>query len=96
MENKKEWIDFLLEKSKFRLTEEEKSRFEQDLDTFIEQLKFLEEFNLEGVEPQVTPFEKNETILRPDVEVDKNNKEIILHNASKTKDGYIFLEKEEK
>lgn len=96
MENKREWIDFLLKKSKFNLTEEEKIQFDKDLDIFIEQLKSLDDFELDSVRPQTAPFEKKETMLRPDVEVIKNRREIVLENASKVKDGYIFLDKEDK
>ncbi len=96
MENKKEWIEFLLGKSKFKLTEEEKTKFEKDLDVFVEQLKYLDEFNLEGVHPQVAPFQKKENILRDDETYSSNKSDIILDNASKVKNGYIFLEKEDK
>ncbi len=96
MENKKQWIDFLLKKSKFKLTEEEISKFEQDLDVFIEQLKSLDNIDLTNVRSTTTPFNKNENILREDDDIVVNKPEIVLENASKTKDGYIFLEKEEK
>ncbi len=95
MENKKEWIDFLLKKSKFELTEEEKDRFEKDLELFIEQLKIMDEFDLENVKPMVTPFNKSENTLRQDSIVEVNDNKTILENASKEKEGYIFLEKEE-
>lgn len=96
MENKREWIEFLLKKSKFQLTEEEMVQFEKDLDVFLQQLQDLDRFDLEGVEPQTMPFDKKESILRPDEVVVENRPEQILKNASKVKDGYIFLEKEEK
>ncbi len=95
MENKKEWIEFLVTKSKFKLTEEEKNKFENDLDIFEEQLKDLDKINLEGVRPIATPFVKFESDLRDDDNV-VNKSEMILENASNTKDGYIILKKENK
>ncbi len=95
MENKKEWIDFLIKKSKFRLTEEEKAKFENDLEIFVLQLKQLDEFDLEGVKPIVTPFVEYENNLRDD-EIVITKTEKILENASNTKDGYILFKKESK
>ncbi len=93
MENKKEWIEFMLSKAKFKLTEEEKIKFEKDLETFENQLKELDKFDLSDVRPIATPFVKYESILRDDEDV-INNSDKILENASNTKDGYILLEKE--
>ncbi len=93
MENRKEWIDFLIEKSKFRLTEEEKAKFENDLEIFILQLKELDDFDLTDVKPIVTPFVEYENNLRDD-DIVINKTEKILDNASNTKDGYILLKKE--
>ncbi len=95
MENRKEWIDFLIKKSKFRLTEEEKTKFENDLEVFISQLKQLDEFDLSDVKPIVTPFVEYENNLRDD-QIEITNTEKILENASNTKDGYILLKKENK
>ncbi len=95
MENKKEWIDFLIQKGKFRLTEEERARFENDFDVFAMQLKGLDDFDLTDVKPVSTPFVEYENILRSD-DVVINKAEKILENASNTKDGYIILKKEDK
>ncbi len=95
MENKKEWIDFLIKKGKFRLTEEERARFDNDFEVFAMQLKALDEFDLTDVRPVSTPFVEYENVLRDD-EVVINKSEKILENASNTKDGYILLKKENK
>ncbi len=95
MENKREWIEFLLKKSKFQLTEEEISKFEKDLDIFTEQLKELDKFNLDDVRPISVPFDEIRNVLRDDSEV-INKPEKIIDNASNSKDGYIFLKKGDK
>ncbi len=95
MENKKEWIDFLIKKAKFELTEEERTKFEKDLDVFADQLKMMDRFDLTDVRPMSTPFIEYENTLRNDDNV-VNKTEKILENASNTKDGYILLKKEEK
>ncbi len=95
MENKKEWINFLTEKAKFKLTPEEIERFEKDLSEFQEQLKTLDNFDLSNVEPMRAPFEVTENELRDDSNV-VNNSEIIVENASNSKDNYILLKKEDK
>ncbi len=95
MENKKEWIDFLIQKGKLRLTEEERARFENDFDVFAMQLKELDKIDLTDVRPVSTPFVEYENVLRDD-ELVINKTEKILENASNTKDGYILLKKEDK
>ncbi|BDU67634.1 MAG: hypothetical protein TYPL_2870 [Candidatus Tyloplasma litorale] len=92
MENKNDWIDFLLKKAKFNLTDEEKIKFSKDLEIFQEELKFLDSFDLEKIEPLRVPFENQESSLREDENI-KNNSKKILENASSSKEGFIFLEK---
>ncbi len=90
MKNKKQWIDFLTKKAKFKLTDEEVSKFEKDLDIFIHQLKDLDKFDLSNIEPISMPFVKQENLLRDD-DVIENNSNMIVSNASNSKNGYILL-----
>ncbi len=94
MENKREWIEFLIKKGQLKLTEEEITKFEKDLDVFSEQLKELDEFDLDGAEAIVTPFVEITNTLRDDSNV-VNKSEMLVENASNSKDGYILLKKEE-
>lgn len=95
MENRNEWIDFLIKKAKFNLTTEEKNKFDNDLKIFEEQLKDLDKIDLENVKPISAPFIKYENNLRDDSDV-MNLSDEIVSNSSNSKDGYIFLKKENK
>lgn len=93
-------IDFLLGKVKFRLTAGERVRFERDLKNFKDSLLIFDEFDLKDIEPMRTPFENIYGSLREDILEDssksKENEKLIFKNASSIKDGYIFLEKDNK
>lgn len=93
MENKRKWIEFLIEKAKFNLSEEEIIKFENDLEDFETKLKALDEIDLEGVSPSVVPFVEFESELRDD-NLEINKSELVLENASNTKDKYVLLKKE--
>ncbi len=93
MENNREWIEFLIKKGQIKLTEKEKARFEKDLEIFATQLKELDEFDLEGAEAIVAPFEEITSVLRDDSNV-INNADGLVEGASNSKDGYILLKKE--
>ena len=92
-----ERIKFLMEKAKFKLSDEELIKFTKDLKNFNQALKVLDSFDLDNIEETRQPFDKVENYLRDDNIVDNNNWNFIK-NASNSKDGYIFLEniKEEK
>ncbi len=84
-------IKFLLEKAKLKLTDEEYSKFLVDYENFKNDLKILDNFDLLWVDELRQPFETNKNFLRKDIPEKVDNK-IILENASKTKDNYVFLE----
>lgn len=98
--NYKNKIEFLLEKAKFNLTNEEKVKFEKDLIDFKDAISIFDNFDLEDVEAIRKPFVKSENFLREDIpETDlesEENYKIIMKNASNTKDGYILLKKGDK
>lgn len=87
-----ERLEHLLKRAKFNLTDEEKLLYKNDLEKFKKQLLILDGFDLSEVKPLRQPFEKVEDFLREDIAEEKESNKI-LENASKTKDGYIFLEK---
>ena len=89
METKKR-ICFLLEKSHLKLTPKEMIEFEKDFLIFKEDLKILDKYNTDNIEPLRQPFEKNENILRDD-EIIENNSTCMVNNSSNSKDGYILL-----
>ncbi len=88
-------IIFLLEKAKFELDKKEFTKFAEDYKNFKEDLKLFDSFDLTNIEELRQPFEKNENFLRDD-KIEEADECGILENASKTKDGYIFLEVDDK
>ncbi len=96
--NLNERIKFLSSKARFNLTTEEKEKFKTDFLEFKKMIKILDNFDLEKIEPMRELFELDRCILREDVFNDiyqsKDYYKFLLKNASKTRDNYIFLEKE--
>ncbi len=89
-------INFLMEKAHLKLSPEEIKQFEKDLVQFKDDLKILDEYSVENIEPLRQPFEKSASILRDDNLVE-NNSSKIMENSSNSINGYVLLtEKESK
>ena len=72
------------------LTDEELAQMTVDLNSIIETLKPITEFDLEGVDPTFHPIGGLSNVMREDVEVPGFTQEQALSNAPKQQDG-IFL-----
>lgn len=73
------------------LTDEELAQMTVDLNSIIETLKPITEFDLEGVDPTFHPIGGLSNVMREDVEVPGSTQEQALSNAPKQQDGSFLI-----
>lgn len=73
------------------LTDEEVTEMTVDLNSIIESLKPITEYDLEGVEPTFHPIGNLSNVMREDVEGESFTQEVALENASKQQDGSFLI-----
>ena len=73
------------------LTDEELAQMTVDLNSIIETLKPITEFDLEGVDPTFHPIGGLSNVMREDVEVPGFTLEQALSNAPKQQDGSFLI-----
>lgn len=73
------------------LTDEELAQMTVDLNSIIETLKPITEFDLEGVDPTFHPIGGLSNVMREDVEVSGFTQEQALSNAPKQQDGSFLI-----
>lgn len=73
------------------LTDEELAQMTVDLNSIIETLKPITEFDLEGVDPTFHPIGGLSNVMREDVEVPGFTQEKALSNAPKQQDGSFLI-----
>ena len=73
------------------LTDEEVTEMTVDLNNFIESLKPITEYDLEGVEPTFHPIGNLSNVMREDVEGESFTQEVALENAPKQQDGSFLI-----
>lgn len=73
------------------LTDEELAQMTVDLNSIIETLKPITEFDLEGVGPTFHPIGGLSNVMREDVEVPGFTQEQALSNAPKQQDGSFLI-----
>ena len=73
------------------LTDEELAQMTVDLNSIIETLKPITEFNLEGVDPTFHPIGGLSNVMREDVEVPGFTQEQALSHAPKQQDGSFLI-----
>lgn len=73
------------------LTDEEVTEMTVDLNSIIESLKPITEYNLEGVEPTFHPIGNLSNVMREDVESESFTQEVALENAPKQQDGSFLI-----
>ena len=73
------------------LTDEELAQMTVDLNSIIETLKPITEFDLEGVDPTFHPIGGLSNVMREDVEVPGLTQEQALSNAPKQQDGSFLI-----
>lgn len=73
------------------LTDEEVGAMTEDLNSIIESLKPITEYDLEGVEPTFHPIGSLSNVMREDVEGASFTQEEALSNAPKQQDGSFLI-----
>ena len=73
------------------LTDEELAQMTVDLNSIIETLKPITEFDLEGVDPTFHPIGGLSNVMREDVEVPGFTQEQALSNDPKQQDGSFLI-----
>lgn len=73
------------------LTDEEVTEITVDLNSIIESLKPITEYDLEGVEPTFHPIGNLSNVMREDVEGESFTQEVALENAPKQQDGSFLI-----
>ena len=73
------------------LTDEEVTEMTVDLNSIIESLKPITEYDLEGVEHTFHPIGNLSNVMREDVEGESFTQEVALENAPKQQDGSFLI-----
>jgi len=87
-----ETVQYVAALAKLTVSEEEKQKTATDLDRILEYIETMNGLNTDGVEPMshVLPV-KN--VFREDVVTNEENREQLLKNAPKQKDGCFSVPK---
>ena len=72
------------------LNDEEVTAMTADLNSIIESLKPITEYDLDGVEPTFHPIGSLSNVMREDVEGESFTQEVALSNAPKQQDGGLL------
>ena len=73
------------------LTDDELVQMTTDLNSIIDTLKPITEFDLDGVEPTFHPIGSLSNVMREDVERESFTQEVALENARKQQDGSFLI-----
>lgn len=73
------------------LTDDELAQMTIDLNSIIDTLKPITEFDLDGVEPTFHPIGSLSNVMREDVERESFTQEVALENAPKQQDGSFLI-----
>lgn len=73
------------------LNDEEVTAMTADLNSIIESLKPITEYDLDGVEPTFHPIGSLSNVMREDVEGESFTQEVALSNAPKQQDGSFLI-----
>lgn len=87
-----ETVQYVAALAKLKVSDEEKQKVAKDLDTILDYIETMNELDTEGVEPMshVLPV-KN--VFREDIVVNENNRDELIKNAPKKKDGCFAVPK---
>jgi aspartyl-tRNA(Asn)/glutamyl-tRNA(Gln) amidotransferase subunit C len=81
----------IAEYTRIGLNDDELAQMTQDLNSIIDSLKPITEFDLTGVEPTFHPIGDLSNVMREDVEVQGFTQEVALENAPKEQDGCFLI-----
>ena len=73
------------------LTDDDLAQMTIDLNSIIDTLKPITEFDLDGVEPTFHPIGSLSNVMREDIERESFTQEIALGNAPKQQDGSFLI-----
>lgn len=87
-----ETVQYVANLAKLSVSEEEKKKVAVELDRILDYIETMNGLDTEGIEPMSHVFPvKN--VFREDVVVNGNNREQLLSNAPKKKDGCFAVPK---
>lgn len=87
-----ETIEYVAALAKLELNSEEKEKAKKDLGSILEYMDTMNELNTDSIEPMSHVFPiKN--VYREDIVTNGPNREILLSNAPKQKDGCFMVPK---
>jgi aspartyl-tRNA(Asn)/glutamyl-tRNA(Gln) amidotransferase subunit C len=81
----------IAEYTRIGLNDDELAQMTQDLNSIIDSLKPITEFDLTGVQPTFHPIGDLSNVMREDVEVQGFTQEVALENAPKEQDGCFLI-----
>ena len=84
-------VNRIAEYARIGLTEEEVVSMTVDLNSVIETLKPITEYDLEGVEHTFHPIGSLSNVMREDVEAESFPRDVALANAPKQQDGCFLI-----
>lgn len=87
-----ETVQYVAALAKLTVSEEEKQKVAKELDHILDYIETMNGLDTEGIEPMshVLPV-KN--VFREDVVINQNNREELIKNAPKKKDGCFVVPK---
>lgn len=92
MEITKETVEYVASLAHLTITEEEKEHVAKKLEQILDYMAVMNELDTTGIEPMSHVLElKN--VFRQDVVVNGDNRDQILKNAPKSKDGSFVVPK---
>jgi aspartyl-tRNA(Asn)/glutamyl-tRNA(Gln) amidotransferase subunit C len=86
-----EEVEHIAELAKLALTDEEKSRFREQLSSILDYANSLQALNTSDIPPTATVLPLD-TVLRPDVPRESLNREELLANTSHKEDSMFCVE----
>ena len=87
-----ETIEYVGILAKLELSDEEKEQAKKDMETMLDYIDTLNELDTEGIEPMSHVFPVN-NVFREDVVTNGDDRDAMLDNAPKCKDGQYQVPK---
>ena len=81
----------IAEYTRIHLDDAEVAQMTIDLNSIIDSLKPITEYDLEGVEPTFHPIDSLSNVMREDVETTSFTQEFALSNAPKRQEGCFLI-----
>ena len=76
--------------ARLKIDEDKAQKIENDLETIIEMIGGLQEFNTENIQPLYSPLEQTAS-MHDDIENSDNQKEQFLKNAAASNEDYFLV-----